>query len=443
MVDYLRKLLGAHKQGDPAGVTSICSANNIVISAALEHARKLKRLVCIESTGRQVNQYGGYAGMQPKQFAEYVRSISEKMRLDDDQVVLGGDHLGPGAWRFDNSDVAMAKAKDLIRDCVYAGYRKLHLDPSMPCKDDMQNGRTNLSVKTIADRTASLCEAAEQAAKAHTGNKAQLLYVVGAEVPTPGGIVENKRDEIRVSSAKDVEEMISIMHHAFVERGLESAWDRCIALVVETGATFGPETVCDYDCKKTKDLRLLIEGEEKMVFEAHSTDFQTRQSLSNMVHDHFAILKVGPWLTFTTRETLYALAYIEREWLKERRGVTLSRLPELMQELMDSDSKYWQEHYKGDKAYLRYISAYGFSDRIRYYWSDRRCFKAIARLFENLTQYGIPLPLLSQYMPTLYEAVREGRIQCIPSRLVYGRIEEILDKYAKACGNWATVLNDS
>ncbi|MFH2046769.1 MAG: class II D-tagatose-bisphosphate aldolase, non-catalytic subunit [Pseudomonadota bacterium] len=439
MIDYLLKLLAAHKQGDPVGITSICSANNFVVSAALEYARKRNSLVCIESTGRQVNQFGGYAGMQPEQFAKYVRSISEAMRLDCDKVVLGGDHLGPDAWRFENSDVAMAKAKDLIRNCVYAGYRKLHLDTSMPCQDDMQNGRTQLSIKTIADRTASLCEIAEQAAKAHTGNKVQLVYVVGAEVPTPGGMLESRSDEIRVSSAKDVEDTISIMHRAFVERGLESAWDRCLALVVETGTSFGPETVCDYDSKKTKDLKLLIEGEENMVFEAHSTDFQTRQSLSNMVYDHFAILKVGPWLTFTTREALYALAYIEREWLAERRGVTLSRLPELMQELMDADSKHWQEHYQGDKAYLRYISAYGFSDRIRYYWSDRRCSEAIERLFENLTKYGIPLPLLSQYMPTLYEAVREGRIQCIPSRLVYGRIEEILDKYAKACGNYATV----
>lgn len=437
MTEYLRELVAAQKRGDAVGITSICSANNFVISAALEYARKRNRSVCIESTGRQVNQYGGYSGLQPNEFAQYVRRISVEMKLGEDQVILGGDHLGPGFWRFENSDVAMSKARELIRHCVRAGYRKLHLDPSMPCKDDMYKGHPDLSLKTIAERTVSLCETAEEAVDMRSGNKTQLVYVVGAEVPTPGGVHKDK-GEIPVSSTRDVEETISIMHSVFIEKGLESAWNRCIALVVENGAAFGPEAVYDYDSKKTEDIKSLIESEKNIVFEAHSTDFQTQQSLTNMVRDHFAILKAGPCLTFATREALYALSYIEREWLEGKQGVTLSRLPELMQELMSTDRKHWQDLYSGNEKYLRYITAFGFSDRIRYYWSDHRCADAIARLFQNLTRYGIPLPLLSQYMPTQHEAVREGRIQCTPDRLVYGKIEEILDRYAKACSGGVT-----
>jgi D-tagatose-1,6-bisphosphate aldolase subunit GatZ/KbaZ len=43
------------------------------------------------------------------------------------------------------------------------------------------------------------------------------------------------------------------------------------------------------------------------VFEAHSTDFQPAMSLAALVRDGFAILKVGPWLTFAAREVLYGL----------------------------------------------------------------------------------------------------------------------------------------
>ncbi len=60
---------------------------------------------------------------------------------------------------------------------------------------------------------------------------------------------------------------------------------------------------------------------------------------------------------------------------------------------------------------------------------------AIAMMFENLPRHGIPLSLLSQYMPDLYDAVRNGRIPCTPDRLVNEKITGILDKYAQACGD--------
>ena len=45
--------------------------------------------------------------------------------------MLGGDHLGPYVWRAEPADEAMAKARDLVRDYVAAGYTKIHLDASM------------------------------------------------------------------------------------------------------------------------------------------------------------------------------------------------------------------------------------------------------------------------------------------------------------------------
>lgn len=433
MIDHLHKLVAAHKRGESVGITSICSANGFVVGAVLEHALKKNQTVCLESTGQQVNQFGGYSGMHPRQFAKHIRQTSDTLKLREDQIILGGDHLGPDAWRFETADVAMAKAGELIRHCVQAGYQKLHLDPSMPCRDDVFNGHPYLPAKTIADRTAALCEIAEDAYKAISHDEPCLTYVVGTEVPTPGGLYQDK-SSITVSSVKDVEETIYQMRSAFTKNGLESAWNRCVAIVVEAGVSFGPEAVLDYDCKKTSELKSFIEGEENFVFEAHSTDFQTRQALTSMVQDHFAILKVGPWLTFATREALYALASIERDWLKGKRGAIQSQLPKVMQDIMKENKMHWQEHYRGNKEHLQYISVYGFSDRIRYYWSHAKCLEAVVQLFYNLDRYGIPLPLLSQYMPTQYESVREGRLQCTPRCLVHDKVIEVLVKYDEACG---------
>ena len=50
-----------------------------------------------------------------------------------------------------------------------------------------------------------------------------------------------------------------------------------------------------------------------MIYEAHSTDYQSRAALKDLVCDHFAILKVGPALTFAFREAAFALAMMEKE----------------------------------------------------------------------------------------------------------------------------------
>lgn len=432
MSDEIRKIFSKNKEDEGVGLPSVCSAHPFVVAAALEHARKLNRVACLESTGQQVNQYGGYSGIDPEKFAEHVRQTAEKAGLGPDQVVLGGDHLGPGPWRSETSDAAMAKAFELIRKCVRAGYRKLHLDPSMPCRDDVRDGRPYISVETIAERTASLCACAEGAAASSPNPNAQLLYVAGTEVPLPGGEPEESAD-IPASSAAKTEETIGRLQAAFAGRGLESAWNRCVAIVVQTGAAFGPETIWEYDSQKTSDLKALIQKTDHLVYEAHSTDYQSRKALGQMVRDHFAILKVGPNLTFAMRETLFALEQIEREFLGNRRGLDSSDLSQMMLEVMTADRTHWQNHYHGSPEDLRYLLTYGFSDRIRYYWSNPRIAGAVAKLFDNLTQYGIPLPLLSQYLPAQYEAIRERRIPCTPGYLVKRKIMEVLDRYTDAC----------
>ncbi len=175
-------------------------------------------------------------------------------------------------------------------------------------------------------------------------------------------------------------------------------------------------------------------GKWQGVFEAHSTDYQTADALREMVRDHFAILKVGPWLTFAFREAVFALAAVEEEWLGWRKGVTISRVRETLEEAMLANPQYWKSYFKGDEEALRLARKYSFSDRSRYYWPQPQVAAALQRLVDNLTAYPAPVSMLSQFMPAQAELVLARVISKDPAELIRNRILDVIDHYAYACG---------
>src|SRR4051812_18529643 len=93
-------LIARHKAGEPCGIYSVCSAHPLVIEAALLHARRYGApFASIEATSNQVNQDGGYTGMQPANFRDLVHRLADRAGLPRDRVLLGGDHLGPNPWQ--------------------------------------------------------------------------------------------------------------------------------------------------------------------------------------------------------------------------------------------------------------------------------------------------------------------------------------------------------
>ena len=96
----------------------------------------------VEATANQVNQFGGYTGMQPADFRRFVLAIAHRVGLPPDRVLLGGDHLGPTAWTHLPAAEAMELAQDLVHAYAAAGFVKLHLDASMACADDPRRWTT-------------------------------------------------------------------------------------------------------------------------------------------------------------------------------------------------------------------------------------------------------------------------------------------------------------
>ncbi|MEJ2049768.1 MAG: class II D-tagatose-bisphosphate aldolase, non-catalytic subunit, partial [Calditrichota bacterium] len=406
MGNYLIDILQEHKAGKPVGIYSVCSANQFVLEAAMVKAKRENTALLIESTSNQVDQFGGYSGMNPEQFVEYVHEISDRMKFPFEMIILGGDHLGPNVWQDRPSDQAMGHASDQIRSYVQAGFTKIHLDASMRCLDDPGEPGKPLDPAIIAERTAFLCRTAEEYSN---GSGSLPLYVIGTEVPIPGG-ANHDIGEITITSVPDLQQTIDLTRKAFFKNGLQKTWERVIAVVVQPGVEFSDTIVNDYQRVKAADLKNFIERYELLVYEAHSTDYQRRDLLKQMVEDHFAILKVGPALTFAFREVIFALALIEKYLLPFNRSISSSNILEIIEAVMKGNPKYWKRYYSGNEIKQSFSRKFSLSDRIRYYWSEPRVVSALGTLIQNLTTMDIPLTLISQYLPEQYHALRDDEI---------------------------------
>ncbi|HOZ31261.1 MAG TPA: class II D-tagatose-bisphosphate aldolase, non-catalytic subunit, partial [Tabrizicola sp.] len=102
----LDQLADLRTKGTPRGITSICSAHPVVLRAALRHGVATGATVLIEATCNQVNHRGGYTGMVPADFAALVARIAAEEGCPMEQVILGGDHLGPNPWRNQPAEAA-------------------------------------------------------------------------------------------------------------------------------------------------------------------------------------------------------------------------------------------------------------------------------------------------------------------------------------------------
>ena len=432
MPDYttISQLIAAHKSGRPVGIYSVCSAHPYVLAAAARLARQTGQLLLVESTCNQVNQYGGYTRMTPQDFMAFILEITDRHGLPRPQVILGGDHLGPSPWQAEPAASAMAKSRRLVQDYVWAGYTKIHLDASMRCADDVKGAPLDPPLATR--RAAELCRTAEQAHRGLPAGSQPPCYVIGTEVPVPGG-AQVDEGELSITEPSAAQETIELTHAAFLKLGLEAAWERVIALVVQPGVEFSDAGVYAYDRRKATPLSKFIERTERLAYEAHSTDYQPPVALKQMVEDHFAILKVGPALTFAFREAVFALESIEREWLESRPGVQLSRLRETLEQVMLEQPWAWEKYYHGDERARRFARKYSYSDRSRYYWSDPRLEQAVERLFANLDANPVPQTLLIQFLPEQYARLRAGLLAPEPQLWVEDRIISALRPYADAC----------
>jgi D-tagatose-1,6-bisphosphate aldolase subunit GatZ/KbaZ len=419
----LLSLQDSQRRDLPRGIYAVCSANPLVLRAALAQARDDGSPLLLEATSNQVNQLGGYTGMTPAAFRSMVLDLAREAGVPEDRMILGGDHLGPNPWRKESASLAMEKAGAMVEAYVGAGFQKIHLDTSMPCAGDPDP----LPEEVVAARAASLCQRAE---RAHQSGPAPV-YVVGTEVPAPGG-AGAEQAALRPTCSRDVERTLDVSQEAFGRAGLRRAWDRVVAVVVQPGVEFGDFDVHPYDRDQARSLSAAIARRAPFMYEAHSTDYQDPQALRALVEDRFAILKVGPWLTFACREALFALEDVARElrWVDPRRPAV--DLRQTLDRAMLKDPVHWRSHHRGSEAEQAFARRFSYSDRCRYYWAAPEVDAEVATLLDVM-RAPIPVQLVSQHFPMALSPVLSGKLVPDGPSLVTHAIRRVLGHYAAAC----------
>ncbi len=422
----LKKILeGRSKQ--QSGVFSACTANELALRAALRHAKQHNYVAVIEATANQVNQFGGYTDMLPAQYAEMVRKIARQEALSNDQLILGGDHLGPLTWQSLPEAEAMANSRELVRQYTLAGFTKIHLDTSMRVADDDQNAP--LDVAVCARRGAQLAKevlAAYEVLRLTQPEATRPVLVIGSEVPIPGGSQEHE-DSVQPTAPAEFCRQYEIFRKTFENAGIP--FEDVVAFVVQPGVEFGDDFACQYQSDNASTLTDALKNYAPLVFEGHSTDYQTPESLTGMVNDGIRILKVGPALTFALREALQALEDCEKLLIPEenRSGFEAALLAE-----MDASDRYWKKYYFGTEEEIAYKKLYSYSDRCRYYLPGQAVEQAVARLLENTKH--IPIALVSRFFPQQFTKVQRGELDNDGQSLVLDRVGIWCGIYAAACG---------
>lgn len=412
----IKSLIAANRSGEAKGLPCFCTANEHVLRAVLAYAARTGLPAVIEATCNQVNQDGGYTGMTPADYMAWISKMAKEVSVPMDQLVFGGDHLGPNPWRKEPAEAAMEKARELVRLYVSAGFRKIHLDASMRLGDEPP-----LTFAQIAERAADLCVEAEK----HAPDPEQLVYIIGTEVPIPGGETEEP-DALDVTSVPRFNDTIATHRAAFFKRGLDAAWERIVSVVTQPGVDFSHTSVFTFDPAAAKPLADAIHAEPGLSFEAHSTDYQPTDALAALVQNHFFFLKVGPELTFRFREAVFALADIEAHVAPD----TPSGLKETIAKRMTENDEHWRDYYHGTEEEIALLRTFSYSDRVRYYWADLEVSLALGQLIANLNDTPASETVVSQYL----NGLEFGEISSNPQALIADHVQRCIHRYYQAAG---------
>lgn len=424
----IQEMMEKRRQGIKCGIPSYCSANELVLETALRRAKAQNTPVLIEATANQVNQFGGYTGMLPKDFYQMVLKMAEEIGVLEHQIILAGDHLGPLTWQNLPEKEAMENSVELVYQYARAGFTKIHLDTSMKVADDPEG---LLSTETIARRGAVLYKATikgYEELKAEKPEAVRPVFVIGSEVPIPGGAQEAE-DTLAVTSPDAFRDTVATYRRVWREEGVEDGMKDVVAVVVQPGVEFGDDQVFLYDHDAATNLCAALGEFPEICFEGHSTDYQSAECLKAMVQDGIAILKVGPALTYGLRESLFSLSLMEKELVPQEKQ---AHFIETLEKVMLDNPGNWKKHYHGDEHQLALARKYSFSDRCRYYIGQPEVVASMNKLFENLKEYPVPMNMLHQYMPVSYVKVRDGLLPLDPKELAMDGVANFMEDYEYA-----------
>ena len=409
------------------GCFALTGSDPFVLKAVMKYVKKQNAYFICEATVNQVNQFGGYTGMKPADYAQMIQQLAREVDFPLEKVIMSGDHLGPFIWQDLDAKTAMDYSRELVRQYVAAGFRKIHLDPTMPLANDDRVAFGNAVIAQRAAQLAIISEETYESTRNDTPWSYRPAYVIGSEVPVPGGT--ETEESAAVTRPADLAASIRCFQDAFTSAGLAHICDDIVAVVAQIGIEFSDESVHNYNREAARALSDELKKYPDIRFESHSSDYQPPECLYHMVSDGVGILKVGPETTFKLREGLFALSRVEDE-LAPGFGFEPSHFIDVLEQTMlAAKPNYWEKYYHGAPEQQRFKRKYSFSDRSRYYFTQPAVVKAKQKLIKNLQGVEIPLTILSQYLPKQYDKIRSGELSNDPIAILEDEVQAVAERY--------------
>ena len=370
----LATLASRAPDGRRRGITSICSAHPFVIEAT-------------PAAGGGRRRHGADRGdLQPGQPARRLYrhdagglprlrlAMAEAAGLPKERILLGGDHLGPNPWKSRPADAAMQESERMVAAYVEAGFTKIHLDTSMACSGDP----VPLPEATIAARAARLAAVAERAAASARRRSSLRHRHRGAD---PGRRARDASRRWRSPGRRPRSRRPNRIATPLPRPASARPWPRD-----RSGRAAGRGV-------RQRQRRPLCAAKRRPTSAPHWARFPASSSrptppttrraecLAALVEDGFAILKVGPWLTFAMREALYGLDAIAP---LSAPADALARSAQWNRSC-SAEPADWQPYYGGSADGAACLQRhFSYSDRIRYYWPHPQARAAVDLLLLGL-----------------------------------------------------------
>jgi len=220
--EIIKELILRKEQGEkPITLLAVCPNSLAVLEAAVRAAVRNRSIMLFAATLNQVDFEASYTGWTQADFVRQLGEFANKYHWSG-PLYPCLDHGGP--WLKDLHTLAklsysetMNKVKNSITACIEAGYRLLHIDPTV---DRTLSINQPLPIQLVVDRTVELIAYAERIQLA--GGFPKLAYEVGTE-EVHGGLVDVDR----------FEEFISLLRVQLYKKNLDHCWP-CL-LVAQIG----------------------------------------------------------------------------------------------------------------------------------------------------------------------------------------------------------------
>ena len=364
------KTLILHKERGhhPITLLAVCPNSAAVLEAAVKAAAKNRSIMLFAATLNQVDIEASYTGWTPADFVRQMNAYAHKYKWSG-AFYPCLDHGGP--WLKDTHALAklpypetMKRVKNSIEACILAGYKLLHIDPTV---DRTLPSNETLGLEIIVERTAELIGHAEQVR--NKSGIAELAYEVGTE-EVHGGLVDigkftNFLDLLKIQLRKN---------------SLIQCWP-CL-FVAQIGTDLHTAT---FDPQSAKRLYPILAPKGSLV-KGHYTDWV--KNPEEYPRTGVGAANVGPEFTAEEYLALDELERYEREWIRNTHFKPSNMIDTLQKVVIESGR--WKKWLLPDEVGSEFDNLsearkdWLLKTGSRYIWNDPKVLAAREKLYKNL-----------------------------------------------------------